>query len=221
MRYFCLIALQLFLCDAYAQYTSGYDSAARKHTITYTEGNFENNKWSDGYIVLLKGDTIYGKVKTGGDFYDIGDRQWQVEFQSGKTDETLYDPTQLRSYSYLEAGRYQAFISLANTLPAIGGLLHTDEPRVFLELVSIGRCSIYTYGLSNKRRTKIRGGGLMKPYCILRTGKDLAEINPLNFRKIMMAYFSDCSALLEKIKDKTYGHKNWREMVAAYNSGCK
>ena len=223
MRYLFLIVLQLCLGYLHAQYAPGYDSAARRHNTPYTEPNFENDKWSDGYIILGKGDTLYGKIKTGGDFYDAGDRQWQVEFRSDKKGQALYDPTQLRGYGYTMGNGYKAFHSMANTLPNIGGLFH-DEERIFLEVVSIGKCSIYTYGQSSKRTQSPKakkGGASAKPYCLIREGKDLLLVSPQNFLKVMMLYLSDCPSVVESIKAKKYTYQNWRDMVSAYNTACR
>jgi hypothetical protein len=112
---------------------------------------------------------------------------------------------------------------MANTLPNIGGLYH-DEEQIFLEVVSTGRCNVYTYGQSTKKRQgqKARRGGMSaKPYCIYRAGKDLLMMLPSNFKKTMMIYFSDCPSLVESIKDKKYTYQNWKDMIAAYNSDCR
>jgi hypothetical protein len=224
MRYVWLIILEVCIGRLNAQYNSiGYDSVAKKHNSAFVEANFENNKWSEGYIILGRGDTIYGKVKTGGDFYDPTDRQWQVEFQSAKTSETQYDPTQIRGYGYMFGGAYKSFQSMANTLPNIGGLYH-DEERIFLEIVSTGRCTVYTFGQSSKKkqRQSIKRGGIsVRPYCITRTGKDIILIVPNKFKKTMMMYFDDCPSLVKLIKEKKYTYQNWKDMVGAYNSECK
>jgi len=50
---------------------------------------------------------------------------------------------------------------------------------------------------------------------------DLVVVHGISFRDDMSTYFSQCPALVEKIKDKTYRIKDMVTIVRYYNSSCR
>ena len=97
----------------------------------------------------------------------------------------------------------------------------SDTRGALMEVIERGKCTLFLWRYSS-------GGGTSTNYYAYREGEGKPKlivtrdiISPLNFIKDTSEYFSDCEALVTKIKNKDYKKKETPEMVRYYNTQCQ
>ena len=65
------------------------------------------------------------------------------------------------------------------------------------------------------------GGSTSETYVLQKNGGKLFQTRLFSFKKDLAGFFSDCPALAEKIKDKTYRRSDVEEIVFEYNQKCQ
>ncbi len=185
--------------------------------------NDEPYRWKNGFILMLSGDTMAGKIKTN-DFLDVHyDFYHNVSFKDRKEVITHYTPDDLISFSYVDDrdSIHQMVTMESRSSPQGDG-------HFFMRLYCTGSCKVYAYTIS-----EIKGAGqgenntvrsslvpTEKKFIQVR-GSDFIPLKRISFKKIMKTVFADCPTIISRINAKVYTYDNWLALINYYNSGCK
>ena len=110
------------------------------------------------------------------------------------------------------------------------GSIFSSNLYIFLKLDIDGDVKLFNYyfrrssgGMYNGATGMYTGGGsyTSNDYILQKGTGDLVVVHGISFKDDMSTYFSQCPALVEKIKNKTYRMADIATIVRYYNSGCR
>lgn len=165
--------------------------------------------YSDGYIITLKNDTIYGGIRDR--FPDRGSlANDKVVLKDKNGDKTTYYSMDIKGYCKGDVEYY--FTVLDGKMKCFARLINDGELKL-LKRFKMDRIA-YPTG----------GGGVgfvSNPYtayflCKSTTG-EITKVMERDFYRVMSVYFSDCEPLSDKILKKELRHKDMEVIVETYN----
>ncbi len=164
----------------------------------------KKDKFCDGYIITVKGDTIHGALQ----FYDWETSCKKVTLMMDSTTTRDYKPAQLNGYQRGE----ERFIACSFKK---GGDAPEQVNQVFLKVIREGIVSYYEHTyivyLNNANPSYV------KDRYLLRNGEELFKVRPLKFRKEGSQYFSDYPQLAQMISSTKLIHTQLDYIVDQYN----
>lgn len=159
--------------------------------------------------------TIYEK---GGKAYETNRYKAKEEFLKFNNDDISYKLpyTQLDSIVFFEKNKKTKLLD-----PVTYKFIPISEEKgALMKVIERGRCTLFL-------RRYTLNGGISINYYAYREGESRPKflstrdlISGLNFIKNTSEYFSDCEALVKKIKNKDFKKKETLEMVKYYNAKC-
>ena len=174
-----------------------------------------HKKWKRGFVVTVKGDTIYGKLrdKISPPFMDM---QYDLAFDGPDGLTRHYTPDSINSFTLYRNKEEQT-----DTVTYVAIEVKDDQiGHALLRLYADGPCKIYGY-------TTIVATGMTSftivEYKYIRIEKGLM-VRPMRirFKKDMKELFSMCPLIVSKLESGDYQFNNWPQMVSDYNHGmCK
>jgi hypothetical protein len=141
------------------------------------------------YVVTLKGDTIYGRIKV----HAYGPEK-KVQVATVDGEKNAYSILQIRSFN-LKGEKYAP--------------VRAASGYVFMKLIKEGYLSFYAFQLPNQ----VTYDG---QYLLKKDGHGI-EVPNLAFKKIITRYLEDCEAVTSKIESGELGRNSIEKIVDAYN----
>ena len=131
-------------------------------------------------------------------------------------------PSQVIEIRFDNGSETIRMLSVQNNL-MLGSLFATPDPNILLRLRIDGYLKLLTYYDTKSSGAGPYGGGYTytQEYNILQKGNQgLMKPTWISFRKDMMDYLSDCSAILSKLDKKEFKSREMEEIVQYYNDQC-
>ncbi|GGG21011.1 hypothetical protein GCM10011344_22230 [Dokdonia pacifica] len=159
--------------------------------------------------------TIY---KHGGKVYKTNRYVRKTGFLKFKSDNNSYELPYLELDSIVS---YEKNKKSKKIEPVVQMFIPISKKQgALMRVVERGKCTLFLWRYA-------LGGGTSTNYYAYREGERTPKliatrdlISPLNFIKDTSEYFSDCEALVAKIKNKDFKKKETPEMVRFYNTEC-
>jgi hypothetical protein len=175
--------------------------------------------WVGCFVVLMKGDTICGKIKGGVDYSTVvGTFRDNKIVLAHNDDEEIKIPLSLVKEFDLpgEEAEYNKYIIY--TTPA--DEVQTNKTKIY-RVILAGECMLV---LDEIERPGQAGPGVTaERYFVLYKNvltklhtEDFINVNT-GFKKKCAEIFNECPTLVHKIEDKTYGPQDLRKIVAEFN----
>jgi hypothetical protein len=168
--------------------------------------------YSEGYIVTLKNDTIYGLIKSKNDVASCR----SVTFISDLGQKETYNPRKIKCYSKTRK-IYRSFLLPANLL----GM------HAFIKELVYGRMTLYVH-YQNRQNNMMTAGGqsmyggttVIETYYLgSPNNKKLTMVRHLNFKAQLSEYVKDDIGLSARILNKEFRYGDIKEIVKMYNQG--
>ena len=166
--------------------------------LMYNTNCFAQKNYSDGYIISLNDDTIYGKIKNSRTFGSYNSRTRSIRFidKNGKNEKFL--ASKIKGYS--KSG-------------ILNFLTITDLNRgpFFAQILIKGPLTLLSYTIDNKY------GGYMILILKHINKKSTQKVEVLDFKNGMANYISDYPELSQKIINKELRYADIEIIVREYN----
>lgn len=153
-------------------------------------GYFFAHAQSD-YLVLTKGDTLYGKVK----HLSYGTEQNVQLEQSGEKRKKIFPMLQVKAFQ-LENEHYH--------------LIRTTSRYTYMKLIKAGYLSLYAF--------QMEGQNIWNGRYLYKLDGDGIEVPTLGFKKKMNDFLSSCSDLTSAIEAGNLNRNDLDEIIDRYNA---
>lgn len=154
------------------------------YLLTFT-GSAQNN-----YVVLAKGDTLYGNVR----FLRFGNDQ-KIQLTDLSRKKTIYEGNQIKAVGHEEHTFHT---------------LRTAEGYAIMKLIKAGYLSLYAFQMENQSTWDGQ-------YLYKRDGSGL-EVSTLLFKKRLIAFLSECPEVTAKLETKELARNDLEEIVNQFNT---
>jgi len=186
------------------------------------------------FIVITKAEKIKGKIIYSNDsivnvVFNIPFNNYtaEIDFQSLQYKVTYFDAKGEKIKLHPGFVKEIQFTYSHEKIRMISRIYKHDF--IFLKLAIDGHLKLYDYyytqitpGMSNPMSGTMSVGSVysVDSYLLEKENDELTSIRKSKFKKDMCKYFSDCSLLIEKIKEKEFGKEDIEAIVRFYNSKC-
>ncbi|MCK6618365.1 MAG: hypothetical protein L6Q51_12055 [Cyclobacteriaceae bacterium] len=141
------------------------------------------------YVVSVKGDTVYGKVR----LLNYNNDQ-KIQLTDASRKKTIYEKLQVKAF-FIEGSLYHP--------------VRTPQGYVVMKLLKSGYLSLYAFQMENQ----ITWDG---QYLYKRDGTGL-EVSSLLFKKRLSAFLYECSEVTAKIESKELSRNDLEEIIDQFN----
>lgn len=149
--------------------------------------------------------------------------QRRVKYYDASGKKKVLKPKQAKEISFNDGSQMIRMLSRAYKEPGLA----TKKKPLFLKLEVDGEVKMFTYydsrpfliSLPNGANNRVPGGGV-EIELIQKESSTLKKPKELAFRKDILAFFSDCPELAQKIEARDFRRRELASIVQFYNLTC-
>lgn len=186
-------------------------------SVCYSQYN-----WTNGQLVLNNGETLNGQIKipmVSKNLIAFNGKE-KVSYRiNRKSKKVKYGAEQVKMLIFKNSDSETAYFEYIPIL---------ENKKGLFQVITSGKASLYARSVSVTSASGPAGGfqvysfNNFNEFYVIRDGEELAS--PMitarisrSFKKRAMEYFSDCSALVAKLENKTYQKEDIKEVMEEYN----